>query len=130
MLIMRDTVAISLQEHRQVSIDISLSEIVRQFLKIQHSLRDFQAVVIDGTVRILSQAELLSKERNAIPECRHNLNRLVQDVVGHGVLWCRGIMNGFVKGDLHLPAPLTRTKNSEKYLVRCWSRRALAFSPQ
>ena len=106
---------IPLQEHRQVSVDISLSETVRQFFKIQHSLRNLQAVRIDSTVCVLSKTEFLSKERNAVPEFRHNLYRLVHDSVGHGVLWCRGLMTGLFKVARHLPAPLIRTKNSEKY---------------
>ena len=94
MLKERHTVEIPLQEHRQVSVDICLSEIVRQFLKIQHSLRNLQAVRIDSIVCVLSKTEFLSKERNAVPEFRHNLYRLVHDSVGHGVLWCRGLMTG------------------------------------
>ena len=43
-------------------------------------------------VSILSQAEFLSKQRYTVSEFGNNLNRLVQVCIGHGVLWCRGIM--------------------------------------
>ncbi len=116
MLEKRNTVAIPVQEHGQVVVNVSLSEIVRQLVKIQHSLRNLQSVIIDSTVRVLSQAEFLSKqpnrrqtechpsslgdgrgakevnEVNTLPEFGYSSNRLVQCVVGHVVLWCRGLM--------------------------------------
>ena len=86
MLEIRRAVPVPLQQHRQIVIDILLSEFVRQFLQIQYRLGDFKAVRVDGTVRILSQAEFLSKQRYAFPESGNSFNRLVQDVFGHGVL--------------------------------------------
>ena len=70
---------------------------IRKFAKIQHSLRDLQAIGVDSTVRVLSQAEFLSEKGNSFFEFRNGLNGLVQVCIGHGVLWCRGIMSGGVK---------------------------------
>ena len=100
MLIIRDTIAIPAQEHRQVVIDICLCEIVRKFLEIQYRLSNFQTVMIDTSVSILSQTEFLCKKRtdakpraneltrfaevrrrktllNSLCESRHGLNGLV-----------------------------------------------------
>ena len=122
-----NTVAIPVQEHRQIVVDVFLIEIVRQLVKIQHSLRNLQSVVIDSTVRVLSQAEFLSEKRtdakpsviqaclvmtevrrrktklNSFFEFRNGLNGLVQISFVHFVV--QGEMNDFVKGDrnsLHL----------------------------
>ena len=97
MLKERQAVAVPVQEHSQIVIDICLCEIVRKLLKIQDRLRDFQAIGVDCTVRVLSQAEFLGKQRNAFLKFGNSFNRLVQVCIGHGVLWCRGIMNGLVK---------------------------------
>ena len=56
-----NTIAIPVQKHRQIVFDIFLGEIVRQLVKIQHSLRNLQSVVIDSTIRVLSQAEFFRK---------------------------------------------------------------------
>lgn len=98
----RQTVAIPVQEHSQIVIDICLCKIVRMLLKIQYRLRNLQAIGVDSTVRVLSQAEFLSKKRtdakpsaiqtclemaevrrrktklNAIAVSWYGLNRLVQ----------------------------------------------------
>ncbi len=58
---MRDCVAVPVQEHRQIVIDICLCEIVRKLLKIQNSLGDLQAVVVDTAVGILSQTKFFGK---------------------------------------------------------------------
>lgn len=92
------------------------SKFVRKLLEIQHCLSNFQAVIIDTTVSILSQTEFLRKKRtdakpsaiqarlvmaevrrrktelNAFLEFRNGFNRLVQVGIGHGVSWCRGLM--------------------------------------
>ena len=44
--------------------------------------------------RILCQAEFLRKQRNTLPVFGYSSNRLVQVCIGHGVLWCRGLMTG------------------------------------
>lgn len=75
---MRNTVAIPFQEHRQIVINVSLGKIVRELVEIQHSLRNLQSVVIDSTIRVLSQAEFFGKKRNAITVFRYGFNRLVQ----------------------------------------------------
>ena len=56
-----NTVAIPVQEHRQIVFDIFLGEIVRKLLKIQNSLGDLQAVVVDTAVGILSQTKFFGK---------------------------------------------------------------------
>ena len=94
---MRNTVAIPVQEHRQIAVNVSLGEIVRQFVEIQYRLRDFQSVVIDRTIRVLCKAEFLCKQRNTLPEFGYSSNRLVQVCIGHGVLWCRGLMTGVLR---------------------------------
>lgn len=94
-LIMRDAVAIP-AEHRQVVVDICLGKFVRKLLEILYRLRNLKAIRVDSTVRVLSQAEFLCKKRKAVPEFRHNLNRLVQVCIGHGVSWRRGQMTGWL----------------------------------
>ena len=131
MLEMRDCVAVPIQEHCQVVIDISLCKIVRKLLKIQYGLSNLQTVVVDTAVGILSQTKFFCKQRYTVPEFGNCFNRLVQGVVGHGVLWCRGKMAEGLRDLRHLPAPLYRTENRVKcYMVGSWSRRALAFSPK
>ena len=98
MLIIRDTVAIPAQEHRQVIVNVFLGEIVRKLLEIQYRLSNYQTVMIDTSVSILSQTEFLCKQRNAFLEFRNGFNRLVQVCIGHGVLWCRGLMTGLLRG--------------------------------
>ena len=78
MLKERQTVAIPVQEHSQIVIDICLCEIVRKLSQIQYRLRNLQAIGVDSTVRVLSQAEFLCKKRNSLCESRHGLNGLVQ----------------------------------------------------
>jgi len=63
MLKERQTVAIPVQEHGQIVIDICLREFVRKLLEIQYRLRNLQTIGVDSTVRVLSQAEFLSKKR-------------------------------------------------------------------
>ena len=63
MLKERQTVAIPVQEHSQIVIDICLCEIVRKLSPIQYRLTNLQAIGVDRTVRILSQAEFLCKKR-------------------------------------------------------------------
>lgn len=106
MLKMRDTVGIPVQEHCQVVVDVFLGEFVRKLLEIQCRLRNLQAVIVDRTVRVLSQAEFLSKQRYTVSEFGNNLNRLVQVIFGHSELWCRGLMTGGLRVARHLPAPL------------------------
>ena len=83
---MRECVAVPVQEHRQIVVNICLCEIVRKLLKIQYSLGNLQAVIVDSTVRILSQAELLCEKRNSFFEFRNGLNGLVQNRFVHNYL--------------------------------------------
>jgi len=85
MLEIRNAVAVPAQEHRQVIVDVVLGEVVRKLLEVQHCLRDLQAIIINATVGILSQTELLCKERYAFPEFGNCFYRLVQVSIGHGV---------------------------------------------
>ena len=50
MLKERQAVAIPVQEHGQIVIDICLCEIVRKLLEIQYRLRNLKTVRVDGTV--------------------------------------------------------------------------------
>jgi len=77
MLEERHAIPVPVQKHSQVFIDISLRKIVRKLLKKQDRLRDLQAIGVDSTVRVLSQAEFLCKKRNSLCESRHGLNGLV-----------------------------------------------------
>ena len=114
MLKERQDVAIPVQEHSQIVIDICLCKIVRELLKIKYRLRNLQAIGVDSTVRVLRETQLFSKQRidakqsaiqaclvmaearrrktklNAFLEFGNSSNRLVQVCIGHGVLWCRG----------------------------------------
>lgn len=124
-----NTVTVPVQKHRQVIFDVFLGEIVRQLVEIQHSLRNLQSVVIDSTIRVLSQAEFLCEKGNTIPKFRYGLNGLVQVCIGHGVLWCR-VTGGGVKG-----SPSSLHFINERYIVNSimvmgWSCMALAFSPK
>ena len=129
MLKERQAVAIPVQEHGQIVIDICLCKIVRELLKIQYRLRNLQAIGVDSTVRVLRETQFFSKQRNAFLKFGNSFNRLVQVCIGHGVLWCRGIMT---EGSDIPSSPCTFNKNGKecKILVRSWSRMALAFSPQ
>ena len=131
---MRDCVTVPVQEHRQIVIDICLCKVIRKLLKIQYSLCNLQAVVVDTAVGILGQTKFFGKQRtdakpsaiqaclvmvevrrrktklNAVPEFGNSFNRLVQGIVGHGVLWCRGLMAGLLRESRHLPAPLNKRR--------------------
>ena len=153
MLKERQAVAIPVQEHGQIVIDICLCKIVRELLKIQYRLRNLQAVGVDRTVRILCETQFFSKQRtdakpsaiqaclvmaevrrrktklNAFLKFGNSFNRLVQVCIGHGVLWCRVLYRVCEEGP---NSPCTFNKNGKecKILVGRWSRMALAFSPQ
>ena len=112
----RQAVAIPVQEHSQVVIDICLGKFVGKLSQIQYRLRNLQTIGVDSTVSVLSQTEFLCKQRtdakpsaiqarlvmaevrrrktelNAFLKFGNSFNRLVQVCIGHGVLWCRGIM--------------------------------------
>ena len=98
MLEMRDCVTVPVQEHRQIVINICLRKVVGKLPEIQYGLSNLQTVVVDTAVGILSQTKFFCKQRYTVPEFGNSFNRLVQGVIGHGVLWCRGIMAGFVQG--------------------------------
>jgi hypothetical protein len=78
MLKERQAVAIPVQKHGQIVIDIRLREIFRKLLEIQYRLRNLKAVRVNSTVRVLSQAEFLCEKGNTIPQFRYGLNGLVQ----------------------------------------------------
>ena len=97
-----NTVAIPVQKHSQIVIDVCLCKIVRKFLEIQYRLRNLQTVVVDTAVGILGQTKFLCEKRtdakpsaiqtclemaevrrrktklNAIAVSWYGLNRLVQ----------------------------------------------------
>ena len=90
MLEERHAISVSVQKSRKIPVNIFLGKVIRKFAKIQDRLRDLQAIGVDSTVRVLSQAEFLCEKGNTIPKFRYGLNGLVQVCIGHGVLWCRG----------------------------------------
>lgn len=47
---------------------------------------------------------------NAFLKFGNSFNRLVQVCIGHGVLWCRGLMAGLLKESRYLPAPLNKRR--------------------
>ena len=90
----RQAVAIPVQEHSQIVIDICLSKVIRKLLEIQYRLRNLQAIGVDRTVRILSQAEFFSEKRNAIAVSWYGFDRLVQNIFVH--VRSAGVTDGFV----------------------------------
>ena len=64
---------------------------------MQHSLSDFQAIVIDAVVRILCDAHLFSKQFDTFPKIGNGCNSLVQSIFGHGVFGVKGNNDGGVK---------------------------------
>lgn len=59
----RQAVAIPVQEHSQVVIDICLGKFVGKLSQIQYRLRNLQTIGVDSTVSVLSQTEFLCKQR-------------------------------------------------------------------
>ena len=136
----RQTVAIPVQKHSQIVIDVCLCKIVRKFLEIQYRLRNLQAIRVDSTVRVLSQAEFLSKKRtdakpsaiqaclvmaevrrrktklNAIAVSWYGLNRLVQMSFVHDSFVVQGLLTGLLEAHRHLPALYKRKIISEYYI--------------
>ena len=110
MLKERQAIAVPVQEHSQIVIDICLCKFVRQLLEIQYRLRNLQTVGVDSTVRVLSQAEFLSKKRNAIAVSWYGLNRLVQMSFVHDNFVVQELLTGLLVADRHLPALLVRRK--------------------
>ena len=85
---------VPVEQHREITLDVVLCELLWQLLVVQHCLRDFQAIIIDAVVCILCETHLVSKKRNAVFEFRYSRNRLVQSCIGHINLWWRGLMTG------------------------------------
>jgi hypothetical protein len=83
---------------------------LEEIVVIQYSLRNLQTIIIDRTIRVLCQAEFLCKQRYTVPEFGNSFNRLVQIGIGHGVLWCRGIMSGGVQGVPSSPCTFRKTE--------------------
>ena len=110
MLEMRNSVTVPVQKHRQIVIDICLCKVIRKFLKVQYSLCNLQTVVVDTAVGILGQTKFFSEKRYAFLKFGNSFNRPVQGIVGHGVLWCRGLMTGLLRLSRHLPAPLNKRR--------------------
>ncbi len=83
-------------------------------------------------IRSMSKVQNWSmmEQRYTLPEFGYSSNRLVQVCIGHGVLWCRGLMTGVFELACHLPAPLDRNKKKSKYLMESRSRMALVFLPK
>ena len=104
----RQAATVLLQECRQIVVDVCLCELIRQLLEKQHCLSNFQAIVIDTVVCILCQTQHFSEKRNAVTEFGYGRDRLVQCIIGHGILWWRGLMTGGER-IRHLPSPFRET---------------------
>ena len=78
MLKERQAVAIPVQEHGQIVIDIWLCEIVRKLLEIQYRLRNLKAVRVNSTVRVLSQAEFLCEKGTDVKPRANELARFAE----------------------------------------------------
>ena len=79
-----DTVPLLIHQRGEVSFDVILSKIVRQFLDVNHSLRNLELVVIDTMLSILSDTQLFIEARNAVFKFRHNRVCLVYECLRHG----------------------------------------------
>ena len=65
--------------------DVILCKVVRQFLDVNHSLRNLELVVIDTMLSILSDTQLFIEARNAVFKFRHNRVCLVYECLGNRV---------------------------------------------
>ena len=77
-------------------------------------LSNLQAIVINTVVCILCQTQLFSEKRNAVTEFGYGRDRLVQCIIGHGILWWRGLMTGGER-IRHLPSPFKKTRLVNRY---------------
>ena len=53
----------------------------------EYRLRNLQAIIINAVVCILYEMLLFSKQLNAVPEFGYSRNGLVQNCIGHGIVW-------------------------------------------
>ena len=104
MLEERHAISVSVQKSRKIPVNIFLGKVIRKFAKIQHGLRDLQAIGVDSTVRVLSHAEFLSEKRNAITVYWYGFDRHVQSVFVHITFRCAGFIDGGVKRFRRFPA--------------------------
>ena len=72
MLEKEQAATVFVQECRQIVVDVRLCELLRQLFEDRHCLSNFQSIVTDTAVCILCQTQLLSKKRNAVPECGYS----------------------------------------------------------
>ena len=79
-----DAVPFLIQQRGEISLNVILGEIVRQFLEVQCRLRNLELVVIDTMLRILSDTQLFIKTINAVFKFRHNRACLVYECLRHG----------------------------------------------
>ena len=56
------------------------------------------AISINAVVCILCEMQLFSKHLNAVSEFGYGRNCLVQNCIGHGIVWWRGLMTGLLRG--------------------------------
>ena len=64
----REAATVLVQERRQIVVDVTLCELLRQLLEKQHCLSNLQAIIINTVVCILCQTQLFSEKRNAVTE--------------------------------------------------------------
>ena len=81
-----DAVSFLIQQRGEISLNVILCKIVRQFLEVQYSLRNLELVVIDTVLSTLSDTQFFIETRNAVFKFRHNRVCLVYECVRHGIL--------------------------------------------
>ena len=123
----REAATVLVQERRQIVVDVTLCELLRQLLEKQHCLSNFQAIIINTAVCILCQTQLFSEKRNAVTEFGYGRNCLVQCIVGHGILGWRGIMTGGLAVSRHLPPPFKKRKNERNIVVEGYKPQDFSF---
>ena len=72
-----DAVLFLIQQRGEISLNVILGEIVRQFLEVQCRLRNLELVVIDTVLSILSDTQFFIETRNAVFKCKPPIQRKV-----------------------------------------------------
>ena len=123
----REAATVLVQERRQIVVDVTLCELLRQLLEKQHCLSNLQAIIINTVVCILCDAQLFSKQFNTFPKIGNGCNSLVQSIFGHGNCGVKGNNDVGVKEFRQLLHLLKNVNNSIILWCKVISRRTLAF---
>ena len=111
----REATTVLVQERRQIVVDVTLCELLRQLLEKQHCLSNLQAIIINTVVCILCDAQFFSKQFDTFPKIGNGCNSLVQCIIGHGVFGVKGNNDGLVKSVPSAPSPFKERKRYVKY---------------